>query len=51
MGDLMFSEMFSVLEQLATLLATILVRRHGSPPTRIAPVLAGYDSPAPSMIQ
>ncbi|SOF00001.1 hypothetical protein SAMN05446635_8053 [Burkholderia sp. OK233] len=44
MGDLMFREMFSVFEQLATFLATILVRRHCAPPTRIPPALASYGS-------
>jgi hypothetical protein len=46
MGDLMFREMFSVFEQLATFLATILVRRHCASPTRIPPALASYGSPA-----
>jgi hypothetical protein len=33
MSGLMFSEMFGVLEHLTALLATVLVSRHGIPPT------------------
>jgi hypothetical protein len=43
MSGFMFSEMFGVLEHLAALLATVLVSRHGTPPTRILRVvLARY---------
>lgn len=39
MSGLMFGEMFRVLEYLTALLATVLVSRHGNPPTRIPHVV------------
>jgi hypothetical protein len=43
MSGFMFSEMFGVFEHLIALLATVLVSRHGIPPTRIPHVvLARY---------
>jgi hypothetical protein len=43
MSGFMFSQMFDMLEHLTALLATVLVSRHGIPPTRIPQVvLTGY---------
>ena len=50
MSGFMFSEMFGVLEHLAALLATVLVSRHGTPPTRIPRVvLAIYCQRRPAV--
>jgi len=42
MSGFMFSEMFGVFEHLIALLATVLVSRHGIPPTHPHVVLARY---------
>jgi hypothetical protein len=39
MSGFMFSKMFGMLEHLTALLATVLVSRHGIPPTRIPQVV------------
>ena len=49
MSGFMFSEMFGMLEYLTALLATVLVSRHGIPPTRIPEVdLARYCQRRPA---
>jgi hypothetical protein len=50
MSGFMFSEMFGVLERLATRVTTVLVSRHGTAPTQIPHVLARNDAPATSSV-
>jgi hypothetical protein len=50
MSGFMFSEMFGMLERLTALLATVLVSRHGIPPTQIPHVvMARYCQRRPAV--
>lgn len=50
MSGFMFGEMFSMLESLAALIATVLVSRHGLSPLRKPEALTGQITPAASSI-